>query len=223
MTRQRAVEHDPGVRRRVRSWARRSGSSAIRPSETRGRSAAASPTRTRRPSCPPCSWRWTPPSPSSRRAGRADGAGRRVLPGAPGRRPPSPTSWSPRWRSTASVAPVGRRGWAVEEVSRRHGDFALGGRRRGRRGGPDGRVADARIALFGVEVRPTAPPEAEAAVRGNALRRRSGRRGGALAAARELDPLDDLHASGAYCASIWPACWCGARSSARTGRPAGDE
>src|SRR6185369_16929557 len=57
-------------------------------------------------------------------------------------------------------------GWAVEEVSRRHGDFALAGAVVALAADPERRIADARIAVFGVEGRPTRRPAAEAAMRG---------------------------------------------------------
>lgn len=84
-------------------------------------------------------------------------------------------------------------GWAVEEVSRRHGDFALAGVVVVLAADREGRVADLRIALFGVEDRPTRRPGAEAAVRGTRCEPRAVAEAAALAA-RDLDPLDDLHA-----------------------------
>jgi carbon-monoxide dehydrogenase medium subunit len=85
-------------------------------------------------------------------------------------------------------------GWAVEEISRRQGDFALAGAVAGVAADAEGRIADARVVLFGVEARPTRRPGAEAAVRGT----RCGAEAlaeAAAAAARDLEPLDDLHAS----------------------------
>jgi carbon-monoxide dehydrogenase medium subunit len=86
-------------------------------------------------------------------------------------------------------------GWAVEEVSRRHGDFALAGAIAGVVAEPGGRVADARIAVFGVESTPTRRVGAEAAVTGSRCDAKTVADATA-AAARDLDPLDDLHASG---------------------------
>jgi carbon-monoxide dehydrogenase medium subunit len=86
-------------------------------------------------------------------------------------------------------------GWAVEEVSRRHGDFALAGAVAGVAADTEGRVADARIVLFGVEACPTRRPHAEAAIRGTRGEAET-LAGAAALAARDLDPLDDLHASG---------------------------
>jgi aerobic carbon-monoxide dehydrogenase medium subunit len=85
-------------------------------------------------------------------------------------------------------------GCAVEEVSRRHGDFALAGAVVALAANADGRIADARIALFGVEARPTRRPQAEAALQGTRCPPEAVADAAALAA-RDLDPLEDLHAS----------------------------
>jgi carbon-monoxide dehydrogenase medium subunit len=86
-------------------------------------------------------------------------------------------------------------GWAVEEVSRRHGDFALAGAIAGVTVEPDGRIADARIAVFGVEPAPTRRPAAEARVTRSRCDAKTIAEAAAVAA-QGLDPLDDLHASG---------------------------
>ena len=85
-------------------------------------------------------------------------------------------------------------GWAVEEVSRRHGDFALAGAVVALAADPERRIADARIAVFGVEDRPTRRPAAEAAMRGTRGEPPAIAEAAALAV-RDLDPLGDLHAS----------------------------
>jgi carbon-monoxide dehydrogenase medium subunit len=99
-----------------------------------------------------------------------------------------------------AVRPVGgaglATGWAVEEVSRRHGDFALAGVVAVLAADGDGGITDARIALFGVEDRPTRRPQAEAALRGTRGAPEAVTEAAALAV-RELVPLDDLHASAA--------------------------
>jgi carbon-monoxide dehydrogenase medium subunit len=96
-----------------------------------------------------------------------------------------------------AVHPVGgaglATGWAVEEVSRRHGDFALAGVVAVLAVDGDGDIADARIALFGVEDRPTRRSQAEAALRGT--RGAEAVAEAAALAVREVVPLDDLHAS----------------------------
>jgi aerobic carbon-monoxide dehydrogenase medium subunit len=88
-------------------------------------------------------------------------------------------------------------GWAVEEVSRRHGDFALAGAIAGVTVEPDGRVADARIAVFSVEPSPTRRRAAEARVTGSRCDAETVAEAAAVAV-QGLDPLDDLHASGRF-------------------------
>jgi carbon-monoxide dehydrogenase medium subunit len=85
-------------------------------------------------------------------------------------------------------------GFAVEEVSRRHGDFALAGAMVALAADADRRIADARIALFGVEDRPTRRSAAEAALRGTRGEPAALADAAALAS-RNLHPLEDLHAS----------------------------
>jgi len=85
-------------------------------------------------------------------------------------------------------------GWAVEEVSRRHGDFALAGVVVALAADSDGCLADARIVLFGVEDRPTRRPEAEGALRGTRGEPPAIAEAAALAV-RDVDALEDLHAS----------------------------
>ncbi len=81
--------------------------------------------------------------------------------------------------------PAAAGGFAIEEVARRHGDFALAG------------VVcavhdrdDAALALFGVGPTPVRVPEAEAAVVAGAPAREV-----AELAVRDLEPPDDVHAS----------------------------
>ena len=87
-------------------------------------------------------------------------------------------------------------GAAVEEVARRHGDFALVGvavqlRANG------AAIASGSIALFGVGSTPVRVAEAEAALVQGADAAEVGR----LAAAG-IDPSDDIHASGVYRRSV---------------------
>ncbi|MET0579875.1 MAG: xanthine dehydrogenase family protein subunit M [Ilumatobacteraceae bacterium] len=98
---------------------------------------------------------------------------------------------------TAVRFPVwsGRSGFAVEEVTRRHGDFAICGAVCGVQRSGDS-VTRAAIALFGVGATPIRAREAEAALVAAGA-------GADLAAigqeaAAGLEPGDDLHASGAY-------------------------
>ena len=87
---------------------------------------------------------------------------------------------------------TGRCGWAVEEISRRHGDFALVGTTVGVQV-TDGAVTRAGIALFGVAGTPVRASAAEAALLAGAGAAEAGR-----VAANELHPSDDIHASGSY-------------------------
>jgi carbon-monoxide dehydrogenase medium subunit len=87
-------------------------------------------------------------------------------------------------------------GWGLHEVARRHGDFALAGAiavvtLRG------GRVASARVVVFGCGSRPARLPEAEAALAGRAptaalLAEAAG------AGTAALEAHDDLHATADY-------------------------
>jgi len=87
----------------------------------------------------------------------------------------------------------GRCGFAVEEVARRHGDFAIVGVLCGLVTGDDGSVSRAALALFGVGGTPIRVSAAEAALVGGA-----GIDEVAATAVEQIDPTDDLHASAAY-------------------------
>ena len=92
---------------------------------------------------------------------------------------------------------VPHRGWAFEEFSRRHGDFALVGVAAIVTADARGRIADARIALSGVASVPVRATAAEQLLTGeaptNELWESVSRQAGA-----EVDPPADLHASTAY-------------------------
>jgi carbon-monoxide dehydrogenase medium subunit len=88
----------------------------------------------------------------------------------------------------------GRAGFAVEEVARRHGDFAIAGACSGIRLDRDGRVEMAAISLFGVASTPVRASDAEASLVGMlAGDIDPGDVGQAVAA--KLSPPEDLHAS----------------------------
>lgn len=98
---------------------------------------------------------------------------------------------------TAVELPVwsGTCGYALHEVARRHGDFALVGAACAVQ--TDGQsVTRAAIALFGVSSTPVRAARAEAALTAAGVDV-DVREVGRLAAA-DLDPTDDVHASGAY-------------------------
>ncbi|MDO8389744.1 MAG: xanthine dehydrogenase family protein subunit M [Actinomycetota bacterium] len=83
-------------------------------------------------------------------------------------------------------------GFAVEELTRRHGDFALVGAAAGVQLS-GGKVTKAALGLFGLGPTPLRAAEAEAALLAGADAAEVGR-----VAASGLNPLDDIHASGAY-------------------------
>jgi carbon-monoxide dehydrogenase medium subunit len=92
--------------------------------------------------------------------------------------------------------PGPRSGWAVEEMARRRGDFALVGAVAAVGVDPGGRVDRAALAFFGVGSVPVRVAEAEHALLGTA-----GTEGVAAAAqlaADGLEPVDDVHASATY-------------------------
>jgi CO/xanthine dehydrogenase FAD-binding subunit len=90
-------------------------------------------------------------------------------------------------------------GWGFAELARRPGDFAIAGVTALLR--PDAsdptRCGAARLVAFGVADRPARLEGAEAVLTGRAVDEALARDAG-RAAAEEVDPSDDLHASGAY-------------------------
>lgn len=88
-------------------------------------------------------------------------------------------------------------GWAFEEFSRRHGDFAVVGVAALVAADVHNRIADVRLVFSGVGATPIRAHEAEAGLRGQDMSFELFR--DALAAAtRSLDPPDDLHGSSSY-------------------------
>ncbi len=90
-----------------------------------------------------------------------------------------------------------RSGWSVQEVSRRHGDFALVGTAVQIDLNGSGAVARAGIALFGVGSTPVRIAAAEALLVGHRPTAASWAEAAATVA-REVDPLEDNHATSAY-------------------------
>jgi carbon-monoxide dehydrogenase medium subunit len=88
-------------------------------------------------------------------------------------------------------------GWGFEEVSRRHGDFALAGVATVLQLNLAGRISQARLAYTSMGPRPLRAPTGEAALVGelptSAVFDRA-----AAAAMRDLDPDEDQHASREY-------------------------
>lgn len=92
----------------------------------------------------------------------------------------------PAWPATA--------GWAVQEVSRRHGDFALLGCAAAVDCGTDGRVANAALVFFGAGSIPVRVTEAEETVVGQAPDDELFAEAAGVVS-RGLDPPGDLHAT----------------------------
>jgi carbon-monoxide dehydrogenase medium subunit len=86
---------------------------------------------------------------------------------------------------------------AVEELSRRHGDFALAGAVAVVRLAADDTATDVRLSFFGVAATPVRAREAEALGRGRPLDDAT-IAAIADAAAAPLDPPHDIHATGPY-------------------------
>ena len=88
-------------------------------------------------------------------------------------------------------------GWSIQEVARRHGDFAIVGavatlRLEG------GRCADPRIVIFGATDRARRQPEAEAVLAGQTPGEAVFEAAGARVAEALEDPTQDVHASAEY-------------------------
>jgi carbon-monoxide dehydrogenase medium subunit len=88
-------------------------------------------------------------------------------------------------------------GFAFEEISRRHGDFALAGVTAAVRVDAEGRCVSARIALLSVGEGPVLAAGAAAALQGHAPSA-DAIRAAASVASSEIDPPGDIHASSAY-------------------------
>ena len=95
-----------------------------------------------------------------------------------------------------TLPPAGA-GWGFAEVARRHGDFALAGAVAVVRLGADGRVVGARLSFFGVGGTPVGGAAGEAVLAGQTPTPERVR-DAARAAAADLSPDADLHASAAY-------------------------
>jgi carbon-monoxide dehydrogenase medium subunit len=95
-------------------------------------------------------------------------------------------------------------GSCVEEVARRHGDFALVGAV-ATVTADNGTIRGARIAMINVADRPVRPIDAEEALAGVPLEDAAIEEAAALAV-RDLDPSGDLHASPAYRRKVAAVC-----------------
>jgi carbon-monoxide dehydrogenase medium subunit len=91
-----------------------------------------------------------------------------------------------------------RTGWAFDEVSRRHGDYALAGLAATVQVDDAGRCTSARIALLSVSDGPVLAAGAAAALMGQAPTEAALRAAAEAAAQRDVDPPGDIHASPEY-------------------------
>jgi carbon-monoxide dehydrogenase medium subunit len=88
-------------------------------------------------------------------------------------------------------------GWSIQEVARRHGDFAIVGAAATLRL-EGGRCADPRIVVFGATDRARRYPDAEALLAGQALDESAVERAATQVAESIEDPIGDVHASEEY-------------------------
>jgi len=98
-----------------------------------------------------------------------------------------------RW---PALAP--RTGWSIQEVTRRHGDFALVGAAATLALDARGSVAQARLVLFGVRATPLRAAAAEALLAGQRPDAGGLERAARAAAEGIEEPLEDVHASADY-------------------------
>lgn len=90
-----------------------------------------------------------------------------------------------------------RTGWAFQEVSRRHGDFALVGVAALVTLDAEGLIREARLAFTGAAPTPIRPAAAEASLAGQRPDEAVFREAGVLASG-DLDPHSDIHATAEY-------------------------
>jgi len=94
--------------------------------------------------------------------------------------------------------PDKRSGFAFQEISRRHGDFALVGVAAAVELDDEGRCGQARVALLSVGDRPMLARQAAEALIGQRPSAGSIRAAADAAATRDIDPPGDIHASARY-------------------------
>jgi carbon-monoxide dehydrogenase medium subunit len=91
-----------------------------------------------------------------------------------------------------------RTGWSVQEVSRRHGDFAMAGVVASMTMNGSGKCSAARIVLFGVAPTPIRAHAAEQVLAGAKLGEAVFEQAGKKASEAVEEPLSDIHASGEF-------------------------
>jgi aerobic carbon-monoxide dehydrogenase medium subunit len=117
---------------------------------------------------------------------------------------------------------TGRCGTAVEELARRHGDFAIAGAAVAVQLADDhDEVVRCAVALIGMGSEPVRASSAEAAATGAAVDDVDAAEVGRLASTDAGDPPSDLHGSSAYrrrvCAAVVARAWTSAVEEARRG------
>jgi CO/xanthine dehydrogenase FAD-binding subunit len=100
--------------------------------------------------------------------------------------------------TAVTIPPRRGQGWAIDEVARRHGDFALAGAAALVGLDSGGAIADARIALFGVHERAVLAEAAARAIGGQPPSAGAFEAAADAAASQDADPGSDVHASAAY-------------------------
>ena len=109
------------------------------------------------------------------------------------------TALAPDELITAVTIPRRRaEGWAVDEVARRHGDFALAGAAAVLWLDATGAITVARIALFGVHERAVLADAAMRTIAGHPPSPHAIEAAADAAASQDTDPGSDVHASSAY-------------------------
>jgi len=91
-----------------------------------------------------------------------------------------------------------RSGWSIQELARRHGDYAIVGVAATVRLDESGACCAARLVYFSVGEGPTPAPRAAALLRGERLTATTIAAAARVAAQEEIDPLGDIHATPAY-------------------------
>jgi CO/xanthine dehydrogenase FAD-binding subunit len=89
-------------------------------------------------------------------------------------------------------------GWSIQEVARRHGDFALTGSMATVELEASGHIKDARIVLFGVDATSLRAPEAEAMLKGEKPTPELLEQAGLKAIDAIDEPLSDVHATAEF-------------------------
>lgn len=89
-------------------------------------------------------------------------------------------------------------GWAFEEVARQHGNYALCGAAATVALAADGTVARARLVYLSVGEGPVEAAQAQQALTGESPTDAALQKAAALAAAQDIDPVSDIHASADY-------------------------